>query len=174
VTEEQWLKCTDPAAMLEVLRDKGGHNRKIGDFIIACMVRSLAAYGGSPDARKGVWEFFNQQLVSPDVYAAAAYASQYAREVELDTARMTHAELLRDFVGNPYRGVFFDPSWHSPVVVELVSYIDRKGSFDLMPALGAALSDAGCKDPQVLEHCRSTHHVAGCWLVGALLGAATS
>jgi hypothetical protein len=172
VTEEQWLACTDPVAMLETLRGKGGHKRKIGDFIIACMVRSLAAYRESP-AKQRVWEFFNQQLGSEDVYSAATHASQYAREVE-DAASMTHAELLREYVGNPFRQVIFDPSWHTPALAELVTFIDRNGAFDLMPALGAALSDAGCRDPMVLEHCRSTQHVAGCWLVDVLLRGVTA
>jgi hypothetical protein len=188
VTEEQWFACTDPAAILEVLRCVGGHARKVRFFIIACMVRSLAAYGGPEEstATKDIRMFFVEELANPDLYAGAKEASLYAAEVELDAGGMMpsdpgwvhvysgqleeQANVLRDIVGNPFREVTFEPSWHSPAVTEPASFIDRNGAFHLMPALGAALSDAGCNDPVVLQHCRLTDHVSGCWLVSALLG----
>lgn len=164
MTPEEWQQSTDPAAMLQFLRDRGGDTRKVRFFIIACLVRSLASYGGLEDSpvAKRVRRLFDQQLASPDLYAAATEASEFAAEAELDGGGMTpsnpgwvhvypgqleeHANVLQDVVGNLFHEVVFDPSWHTPAVAELVSHIDRNGAFDLMPALGAALSDAGCKD----------------------------
>ena len=49
------------------------------------------------------------------------------------------AQLLQDFVG-VVSGPF---AWRSPAVLGLAAIIYGQGSFDLMPALGAARSDAG-------------------------------
>jgi hypothetical protein len=51
----------------------------------------------------------------------------------------------------------------------LASTIYEQRSFDLMPALGTALSDAGCTDPVILGHCASKNHWPGCWLTDLLL-----
>jgi hypothetical protein len=55
-------------------------------------------------------------------------------------------------------------------VLALAANIYEQGSFDLMPALGVALSEAGCSEASILEHCGKPNHVKGCFLVDALLG----
>jgi hypothetical protein len=42
--------------------------------------------------------------------------------------------------------------------------------FTAMPILADALMDAGCDNPQILEHCRGPGpHVCGCWCVDECL-----
>ena len=81
--------------------------------------------------------------------------------------------LLRDVVGNPFRRPMLDTAWltwNDGAIVKLAQtmYVERRS--DLMAALGAALSDAGCTETSILEHCGLPNHVTGCWLVDALLG----
>ena len=39
------------------------------------------------------------------------------------------------------------------------------------PILADALQDAGCDNPDILDHCLgSGHHVRGCWVVDLILG----
>jgi hypothetical protein len=87
-----------------------------------------------------------------------------------DEAQRQQASLLRDIFGNPLRPVAVDPAWLTPAVVELARTIYNDRAFDRMPALGAALSDAGCRDTSLLEHCSLPNHVKGCFLVDMLLG----
>jgi hypothetical protein len=81
-------------------------------------------------------------------------------------------QLLRDIVGNPFRPVSLDPSWHTSDVLALARGIYDDRACDRMPILADALQDAGCDNPDVLNHCRDTNqvHVRGCWVVDLLLG----
>jgi hypothetical protein len=64
----------------------------------------------------------------------------------------------------------FDPTWATRTVKHLAAGISQERAFDRMPILGDALEDAGCSDPEVLEHCRSGgEHVRGCWVVDLIL-----
>src|SRR5262249_28116970 len=83
------------------------------------------------------------------------------------------AALVRDIFGNPFRPVALDRSWLSgngAAVVELAQAIYDERAFEQLPALADALEEAGCTDPQILQHCRETGgHVLGCWAVDLLL-----
>jgi hypothetical protein len=42
-----------------------------------------------------------------------------------------------------------------------------------MPILADALEDAGCANPDLLDHCRTPGvHVRGCWVLDLILGKA--
>lgn len=81
-------------------------------------------------------------------------------------------ELLRCVFGNPFLPfVFFSPDWLTPGVVELARSMYDGREFGRMPALGEALKDAGCRNQDMLDHCRSqTPYVRGCWVVDLILG----
>lgn len=79
--------------------------------------------------------------------------------------------LLRDIVGNPFRPITLDPSWHTSTVVSLSEAIYGDRAFDRMPILADALEEAGCTNQDILQHCRGGgEHVRGCWVVDMILG----
>jgi hypothetical protein len=89
---------------------------------------------------------------------------------DFESVVRAQAPLFRCVVGNPFRPVAFDPSWRTSAVIGLTraAYDDR--AFDQLPILADALQDAGCKDAEVLGHCRSSGpHGRGCWVVDLLL-----
>jgi hypothetical protein len=84
------------------------------------------------------------------------------------------AALLRELVGDPFRPFVADPSWLSwngGTVVKLAQMIYSDRAFDRLPILADALEESGCRDADILAHCRQRGpHVLGCWVVDALLG----
>jgi hypothetical protein len=81
------------------------------------------------------------------------------------------ARLMRDIFGNPFRPVTLDPAWLTEAVVALARGIYEDRAFDRMPVLADALEDAGCSDPDILNHCRGEGpHVRGCHVLDLLLG----
>jgi hypothetical protein len=106
--------------------------------------------------------------------------------------RRTYGDLMRDVVGNPFRGgrlglvgrpadaVLWDDEppgsllpagWLTDTVLSLADAMYDGRDFAAMPILADALQDAGCEDEQVLTHCRGPGpHVRGCWVVDLVLG----
>jgi hypothetical protein len=83
----------------------------------------------------------------------------------------SHANLLRDIFGNPFRPATLDPAWRTPTVVALAGQMYESRDFTAMPILADALQDAGCDNEDVLDHCRGPGpHVRGCWVVDLVLG----
>jgi hypothetical protein len=87
---------------------------------------------------------------------------------EVDEA---NAALLRDLFGPlPFRPVHIDPTWRTPAVLALANTIYDERRWAEMPILGDALSEAGCTDAEVLDHCRGpAEHARGCWLIDLVL-----
>jgi uncharacterized protein (TIGR02996 family) len=107
---------------------------------------------------------------------AFALVAQYAgsrRRMMWEFERAAQTNLLRCIVGNPFRLVAVDPAWlgwNQGTVPKLALGIYHDGAFECLPILADALEDAGCGDPQILEHCRRPGpHVRGCWVVDLLL-----
>lgn len=81
------------------------------------------------------------------------------------------ATLLRDLCGNPFRPVCADPTWQMPEVISLAQATYRDHAFDRLPVLADALATAGCRDPDIISHCRVQEpHARGCWVLDLLLG----
>jgi hypothetical protein len=79
--------------------------------------------------------------------------------------------IIRCVVGNPFRPVTFVTEWRTNTVVPLAHTMYDSRDFSAMPILADALQDAGCDNPDILEHCRGTGlHVRGCWVVDLVLG----
>ena len=106
-------------------------------------------------------------LVRPRrVYAYAALAAGSGQDDE----RIAQADLLRDVFANPFRPVHLAPAWMTPTVLAIAGDIYHNDTFSELPVLGDALEDAGCDDPDVLDHARHRRpHIRGCWLVDGLL-----
>jgi len=83
-----------------------------------------------------------------------------------------HMLLLKCIFGPlPFRAVALSPDWLTSSVVTLASQMYESRDFTAMPLLADALQDAGCGNPDVLNHCRGPGpHVRGCWIVDLLLG----
>jgi hypothetical protein len=124
---------------------------------------------------------------------------QYARHVpffllkalgrsrKVPQLRKTYADLLRDIAGNPFRGSrgrqfnkrkrkpqlepIFRPEWRTDTVLALTRGMYESREFSAMPILADALQDAGCEQPDILNHCRDLNatHVRGCWVVDLVL-----
>src|SRR5262249_52609274 len=77
--------------------------------------------------------------------------------------------LLRDVMGLlPSRPVSGSPGWlrwRGGTILKLAQGIYEERAFDRLPVLADALEDAGCTDPDLLDHCRGPGpHVPGCWV----------
>lgn len=115
------------------------------------------------------------QAVSSVVAAAMELARQgdekWAAEMAGAAVRVA---LIRDVFGKPFRPASLDSAWltwHDSAVVKIAQGIYDECRFDELPILADALTDAGCTEDSLLEHCRAEQaHVRGCWLLDALLG----
>jgi hypothetical protein len=126
--------------------------------------------------------------------ALAAHGTTY--EIPIDSATcaidqgLFDLRILHDVFGNPFRPVIWSDrqpprsrrkplevrvvpaelrAWNGGLVVKLARAIYEERAFERMPILGDALEDAGCTNPAILEHCRSSPHVLGCWLLDWVL-----
>jgi hypothetical protein len=80
--------------------------------------------------------------------------------------------------GNPFRPVTVSPTWQTPEVISLAqaAYDERvlpAGTLNAtrLAVLADALEDAGCTNPDILNHLRGPGpHVRGCWALDLLLG----
>jgi len=89
----------------------------------------------------------------------------------LTGANIVLAQLIRCIWGNPFRPVVFDPNWRSETAVALATGIYAERAFDRLPILADALEEAGCDQPDMLDHCRGLGpHARGCWVVDAVIG----
>jgi hypothetical protein len=85
--------------------------------------------------------------------------------------KRSQADFLRDIFGNPFQHVTLATAWRTPQVVALAQGIYDDRAFDRLPSLAEALEQAGCRDADLLAHCRGPGpHVRGCWLVDLILG----
>jgi hypothetical protein len=81
------------------------------------------------------------------------------------------AAIIRDIFGNPFRPVLCDPARFMPGVVALAQQVYDHRAFDRLPVLAVALEEAGCRDSDMLGHCRGPGpHVRGCCVVDSILG----
>jgi hypothetical protein len=99
----------------------------------------------------------------------------------LRRALADQADLVRELLGNPFRPApALDPAfltWQGGAVRELAraAYEERRlpeGTLDAarLALLADALDDAGCGDPELLDHLHGPGvHVRGCWAVDLLL-----
>jgi hypothetical protein len=93
---------------------------------------------------------------------------------EPDELRLRACELIREVFGNPFRPPVIEPGWlacDNGAVKHIAEQIAAAGHFADLPILADALEDAGCRDEELLRHCREGRmHVPGCWALDAVLG----
>lgn len=66
-----------------------------------------------------------------------------------------------------------EPAWvaaNDGAVKHLALAIVEESNFALLPVLADALEDAGCRDGELIEHCRrGDRHRSGCWVLDLIL-----
>jgi hypothetical protein len=99
----------------------------------------------------------------------SAYRSAESTASEKERARQI--PLVREIFGNPFHLVSIDTSWLTPDVVRLAQDIYDERASSHLPKLADALEGAGCKNKDILQHCRQPgEHVRGCWVLDLILG----
>lgn len=92
-------------------------------------------------------------------------------DISIKGEQETQCGWLRCVFGNPFQPVTIDPKRLTPKVVAVAQTIYEQRRFQDMPILADALEEAGCTDPDILNHCRSEGpHVRGCWVMDMILG----
>src|SRR5262249_12009239 len=134
-----------------------------GQASIEALVAAAEVAGDDPvDA----YDAANDPLRNAHVEADAAAEGAYHFEATPDAIRASQCDLLRDIMGNPFRPVAVEPSWlawNGGTLGKLARSIYNDRAFDRLPVLADALEDAGCHDPDILDHCRGPGpHVRGC------------
>ena len=97
------------------------------------------------------------------------YEPEFYQHMERE--RFAQTALLHDIFGNPFRPITFAPESRTDTAIAIASQMYESRDFSAMPILADALQDAGCDNPDVLNHCRQGGpHVRGCWVVDLVLG----
>jgi hypothetical protein len=197
MTEQEWLTCTVPGRMLELLRDTAS-DRNLRLFACACCRQEWHLIVDERSRKAvGVAERYTDGLTSrPELDAMREAAWDVWKVAETDAARIVawHAEeavagniakaatriarrediawavqssLLRDIFGNPFRPYPKPPSWSS-TVVQLAESL-YQGNNDCRLPLSDALEEAG--HVELADHFRKEEwHPKGCWVVDLVLG----
>jgi hypothetical protein len=127
-------------------------------------LRNVPIYAGDADLL-GVWQ-------SASSVVCHHFAVDLLRGLpgELMTEESAQADLLREILGNVLCPVRFENAWRTSSVIAVARAIYESLAFHDMPILADALSDAGCNETRVLDHCRGKgRHVRGCWVLDAVL-----
>jgi hypothetical protein len=102
---------------------------------------------------------------------SADYASCAAEKASRE--RKQQCVVLRDLF-NPFHCVCLDPAWlkwNSNAIPCMAQAIYDERAYNRLPILADALEEAGCDDPDLLNHCRQPgEHLRGCWVIDLLLG----
>jgi hypothetical protein len=86
-----------------------------------------------------------------------------------------HCDLIRDLFENPFRPLPVIPpacrTWNDGTVVKLAQAVYEDRAFERFPILADALEEAGCDQPEPIEHMRvDGPHARGCWALDIVLG----
>lgn len=111
---------------------------------------------------------------STPLAAAQAAASASEPFLRAEGKPEKQCTIMRDVLGYPLRRRRSpDPcvlAWNDSAVVKIARIIYNERAFADMPILADALEDAGCRENDMIAHCREhTFHVRGCWVLDRLL-----
>jgi hypothetical protein len=184
MTEREWQESNNFEALVRRAESLGVSLRRRRLFAVACcfaawdfvsnearrkVEATLRAADGleTPEDRPMV-----AMCGAPEHWPEWVLGRVESSRAEKDRVRAALLALVREVFGNPFRPVLFEAGWRSDTAVSLSRGMYESGDFSAMPILGDALQDAGCDDPEVLEHCRDPEgvHVRGCWVVDLVLG----
>ncbi|MGE3806861.1 MAG: hypothetical protein AB7K24_19515 [Gemmataceae bacterium] len=111
-------------------------------------------------------------------YGSSKFGKEHAwnavMEIQNYPRRPERCHLIREIFGNPFRSVGIDKGclqWNDGTVPRIAQWIYDERSFDDLPILADALEESGCRQAQLLAHCRAPgSHVRGCWALDLVLG----
>ena len=142
-------------------------------------VRKLVEMGALPQEVLHGGEGYVDERVADRLRTAAVRAEATVRGqpffdewffLQTEIVDWPGADLVRCIFGNPFRTAPANPAWLTATVTNLASVIYTDRAFDRLPILADALEEAGCRDADVLEHCRKPGvHARGCWVVDRIL-----
>ncbi len=146
------------------------------------MPRRLAPLGGKkswnryvplPDFTRWGWGGDLTERVSRAASVCAKIHTSHPRTsnapVDGRCERDIQANQMR-CIFNPFHPVTLDPHWQTSTVLALAQGIYTERAFDRLPILADGLADAGCENPDLLNHCRSEGpHTRGCFAIDLLL-----
>jgi serine/threonine protein kinase len=196
LNEADWMACTDLTRRLTHLYNLNAPARKIRLFACACVRHHWEHLGEASRKAVEIAERYADGEASPaeleaaedaawdactgmpeQAAAWAAYYQNWRAALEASRTLPWHVQddFLHDLFGPLlFRQVMIDPVWldrNDRAVHRIAEAIYDERAFDRMTALGAALKDGGCNDPEILAHCFGTRlHARGCWLIDLLLG----
>lgn len=175
MTEQEWLQCTDPQAMLDSVWERTSH-RKTELYTSG----SYRLVWGQLDKRTrdliDVRErYFDGLATEAQLDSALKVADEVPHQRSLDAWNSIppqhQVELLRDMFGNPFCPESVHPACLTTRVKSLAKAIYDERRFADMPVLADALQEAGCDAEGILSHCRRPgEHFRGCWVIDLLLG----
>jgi hypothetical protein len=185
MTEEEWLSCEDPSAMLHWVHATASphsnqpreplSDRKLRLFCVSCLTLSDQTMLSTSRYNRFAYGEDGERIANP---AETAY--QWARRQEdYDPPRTVKAAILRDIVGNPFRLHDRGQPWLgiaalaalSPEIQGIANDVYENRRWDLMPVLADALEDSGCSEQGFLDHLRSpATHYRWCWALDLILG----
>jgi hypothetical protein len=186
MNERKWLESTKPRAMLRFLKGKVSE-RKLRLVAVAVHREyhrldprfsgpesSLAAETAEAFAEAGSLvdtairlKLGGYFILNPTAYGAASRLVENS-----DIPDAFKCSILRCVFGLlPFHPIVLDPTWLTPGVVGLASFIYQKRAFDRLPDLAVLLEARSCNNADLLQHCReSAPHTRGCWPLDAILG----
>lgn len=84
------------------------------------------------------------------------------------------ADLLRDIAGNPFQCFSLHSdwlAWDGGIVRRLAETMYEERRYQDLPVLADALEEAGCDEPDILDHLRGRGaHARGCWALDLARG----
>jgi hypothetical protein len=198
MTEQEWLACEDPRAMLRFLKARtrprfrkrqtlaeAGVQRRLRLWSCACWhgrwwhlpdgskhrvaLEQAARWADRPDAPMPR-EALAYLVGSPDAFHGAEATAWGLSEDNEGMPQSRQADLLRCLFGNPFRPVSPGP-WVTPAAATVARDVYDRRDFAALPLLADLLEEAGCPEQSVLDHCRTPgEHARGCWAVDLVLG----
>ena len=82
-----------------------------------------------------------------------------------------HLGDVRLRLGTPSRVEAGWLAWQGGLVEAMARHADESGDYGGLPVLADALEEAGCTDPDLLDHLRGPGpHARGCWVLDLVLG----
>jgi hypothetical protein len=192
-----WPLLTDERLRLAVKTAERFADGRVSRKVLAKARRVVHHLSGNDIIRQAVEALLPEEgpiLVRPrdigeplDVISATRIARTAARAIEAENetdavapvepirrlASLDAVELIREFFGNPFRPSMLDPNWlrgKKNLIRRMAEVVYRKRCFRNLPLLADALEEAGCREADILTHCRApVEHVRGCWVVDSLL-----